>query len=152
MLVLGMYIFYTSFLGGWPSILWVKSSKIWVIWVLGIDIYCNMTGWCNAHQNKVRLHQQTLKQRGSNRSQLTMFFFKQNIMFSSNNIRLPSSFFFKLVSFLEFVLNIKFLLWQDFESFLWTFPFPSSYWANYNDLSRGHLKWWFSKGIPLKSP
>ena len=25
-------------------------------------------------------------------------------------------------------------------------------WANYNDLSRGHLKWWFSKGIPPKSP
>lgn len=22
--------------GGWPSILWVKSSKIWIIWVLGI--------------------------------------------------------------------------------------------------------------------
>ena len=22
------------------------------------------------------------------------------------------------------------------------------FWANYNDLSRGHLKWWFSKGIP----
>ena len=25
-------------------------------------------------------------------------------------------------------------------------------WANYNDLSRGHLKWWFSKGIPPKIP
>ena len=25
-------------------------------------------------------------------------------------------------------------------------------WANYNDFSRGHLKWWFSKGIPPKSP
>ena len=24
-------------------------------------------------------------------------------------------------------------------------------WANYNDLSRGHLKLWFSKGIPPKS-
>ena len=23
-------------------------------------------------------------------------------------------------------------------------------WANYNDVSRGHPKWWFSKGIPLK--
>ena len=22
------------------------------------------------------------------------------------------------------------------------------FWAIYNDLSRGHLKWWFSKGIP----
>ncbi len=26
----------TSFLGCWPSILWVKSSKIWVMWVLGV--------------------------------------------------------------------------------------------------------------------
>ena len=26
------------------------------------------------------------------------------------------------------------------------------FWANYNDLSRGHLKLWFSKGIPQKSP
>ena len=26
----------TCFFGGWPSILWVKSSKIWVIWVLGV--------------------------------------------------------------------------------------------------------------------
>ena len=25
-------------------------------------------------------------------------------------------------------------------------------WANYNDLSRGHLKWWFSKGIHPKIP
>ena len=25
-------------------------------------------------------------------------------------------------------------------------------WAKYNDLSRGHLKWWFSKGIPTKIP
>ena len=25
-------------------------------------------------------------------------------------------------------------------------------WANYNDVSRGHLKLWFSKGIPPKSP
>ena len=25
-------------------------------------------------------------------------------------------------------------------------------WANYNDLSRGHPKWWLSKGIPPKSP
>ena len=25
-------------------------------------------------------------------------------------------------------------------------------WANYNDLSRSHLKWWFRKGIPPKSP
>ena len=24
-------------------------------------------------------------------------------------------------------------------------------WANYNDLSRGHPKWWFSKGNPLIS-
>ena len=24
------------FWGGWPSILWVKSSKLWVIWVLGM--------------------------------------------------------------------------------------------------------------------
>ena len=23
-------------------------------------------------------------------------------------------------------------------------------WAIYNDLSRGHPKWWFSKGIPPK--
>ena len=23
-------------------------------------------------------------------------------------------------------------------------------WAIYNDLSRGHPKWWFNKGIPLK--
>ena len=25
-------------------------------------------------------------------------------------------------------------------------------WANYNDLSRGHPKWWFSKGIPPQMP
>lgn len=25
----------TVFFGGWPSIAWVESSKIWVIWVLG---------------------------------------------------------------------------------------------------------------------
>ena len=25
-------------------------------------------------------------------------------------------------------------------------------WANYTDLSRGHPEWWFSKGIPPKSP
>ena len=25
-----------------------------------------------------------------------------------------------------------------------------SFWAIYNDLSRGHPKWWFSKGIPPK--
>ena len=24
------------------------------------------------------------------------------------------------------------------------------FWAIYNDLSRGHPKWWFSKGIPPK--
>ena len=28
----------------------------------------------------------------------------------------------------------------------------TSIWANYSDLSRGHPKWWFSKGIPPKSP
>ena len=28
----------------------------------------------------------------------------------------------------------------------------SSIWANYNDLSRGHLKWWFRNGIPQKIP
>ncbi len=28
---------------------------------------------------------------------------------------------------------------------------PSN-WNICNDLSRGHLKWWFSKGIPPKSP
>ena len=27
-----------------------------------------------------------------------------------------------------------------------------SFWANYSDLSRGHPKWWFSKGIPSKIP
>ncbi len=26
------------------------------------------------------------------------------------------------------------------------------FWAIYNDLSRGHPKWWFSKGIPPKWP
>ena len=26
------------------------------------------------------------------------------------------------------------------------------YWANYNDVSRGHPKWWFSKGILPKIP
>ena len=26
------------------------------------------------------------------------------------------------------------------------------FWANYSDLSRGHPKWWFSKGIPSKIP
>ena len=25
-----------------------------------------------------------------------------------------------------------------------------TFWAIYNDLSRGHPKWWFSKGIPPK--
>ena len=25
-------------------------------------------------------------------------------------------------------------------------------WVNYSDLSRGHPKWWFSKGIPLQIP
>ena len=25
-------------------------------------------------------------------------------------------------------------------------------WENYSDLSRGHLTWWFSKGIPPKWP
>ena len=25
-------------------------------------------------------------------------------------------------------------------------------WANYNDVSRGHPKWWFSKGTSPKSP
>ena len=34
----------TSFLGGWPSILWVKSSKIWVIWVLG-TVYVICIWW-----------------------------------------------------------------------------------------------------------
>ena len=29
---------------------------------------------------------------------------------------------------------------------------PTFTWANYNDVSRGHLKLWFSKGIPPKSP
>ena len=28
--------------------------------------------------------------------------------------------------------------------------FPKTIWAIYNDLSRGHPKWWFSKGIPTK--
>ena len=30
--------------------------------------------------------------------------------------------------------------------------FQTFFWANYSDLSRGHLTWWFSMGIPHKSP
>ena len=26
------------------------------------------------------------------------------------------------------------------------------FWANYNDVSRGHPKWWFNKGTSPKSP
>ena len=38
----------------------------------------------------------------------------------------------------------------------WSRPFPKGgrdvFWANFSDLSRGHPKWWFSKGILPKSP
>ncbi len=30
--------------------------------------------------------------------------------------------------------------------------FSLLYWANYNDVSRGHPKWWFNKGTSPKSP
>ena len=38
-------------------------------------------------------------------------------------------------------------IWENFESI---FDVNQFIWPIYNDLSRGHPKWWFSKGIPPK--
>ena len=45
----------TSFWGGWPSISWVKSFKVWVIWVLGIFIYIYKDSWKPTWWNVTRI-------------------------------------------------------------------------------------------------
>ena len=50
---------------------------------------------------------------------------------------------------LESVLAIQMKPYKEDSTYFFIYHV---FWANYSDLSRRHLKWWFSKGIPPKLP
>ena len=73
----------------------------------------------------------------SNYSDLTRVLGPQKVAFWKGNPRL-------------FQRNLAWrniIIWPDLMCGMYVWD---SIWAIYNDLSRGHPKWWFSKGIPPK--